>query len=348
MVSKTKALKGEHQLYSIIRAVESTHINLGNAVAFACLCVKAKKCLLVVSPAGCGKSSVSDAVALHHPDCVKLDSVTRSGLRDFEDAFTHYNGLVVIDDLGKVDTAYSRTATVTSFAELCYSHFISKHTMTVSVEIADFYGSAILNVQPPVLGMLVASDEWEVVTQDKTVRYYHLNRPVKPNSSKPQFDIDWGVDLSEVQKPRHDYKLYAKLEAIASVQWSDARVLEHLDDLLKASAALGGRTSVNNEDFVLLYRLMRPMLVEKYIRDKYGFEIGRVLDTNLLAVLVEFASWKNISIGRIARDYKISESTVYRLLSGIQQWFKASEPMSKKLRPKPELTQVLKDVGALK
>jgi len=334
-----------HPMYKVIEDIDKTHLALGNAVAFSAIAIKAKKCLLIVAPAGCGKSAVSDAIGMNHPDTIKIDSVTRSGLRDFKEVFTHYQGLVVIDDLGKVDTNYSRIATVTSFAELCYSHFISKHTMTVTVEIAEFFGSAILNVQPPILAALVEADEWEVVTQDKTIRYYHLYRPTSPNASKPEFNVDWGIDMSLVAKPSHNYKLYSKLVDIASIQWSDARVLEHLDDLLRASAALAGRQAVINEDLVLLARLMRPMVVEKYVKSKWGFETGRHLDTNLLAVLVEFASWKDVNIARICRDYKIGESTVYRLLSEIKEWFVPSEKMSKRLVQKPELKRILKEAG---
>ena len=115
--------------------------------------------------------------------------------------------------------------------------------------------------------------------------------------------------------------------------------------MLKASAALARRQDVTNEDLVLLYRLMKPMTVERHIKTKFGFETGRHLDTNLLAVLVEFASWRNINIARICRDYKISESTVYRLLSEIKEWFVPSEQMAKKLMPKPELKKVLKEAG---
>jgi len=332
-------------LTDLIANVNATHPDLGNAVAFATIATKAKKCLLVVAPAGCGKSATGDAVGAAHPEAIRLDSVTRSGLRDFKDVFTHFQGLVVVDDLGKVDTNYSRIHTVTSFAELCYSHFISKHTMTVTVEIAEFFGSCIMNVQPPVLGMLVKADEWEVVTQDKTIRYYHLFRPTTPNENKPAPFIDWGIDLSLVKKPSREYKLWAKLEAIASIQWSDARCLEHLQDLLRATAALERRETVLNEDYILLHRLMRPMIIEKYIKSKYGFETGRSVSTNLLAVLVEFATWNPVTIDRICRDYKVSSATAYRLLSEIKEWFEPSETKSKRLVPKPELKRILKEVG---
>jgi len=334
-----------HQLYTVISDVEKTHPGLGNALAMAAICVKARMCFLMIAPAGTGKSVVGRTIAGQYPDSISIDSVTRSGLRDFREEFTNFWGLVVIDDIAKVDSDYSRKHTITSFAELCYSHFIEKHTFSASVVIHGFFGSAIINVQPVVLGALVADSEWEAVTQDKTFRYYHLYRPRKPVSDLPKCNIDWGISLDSAHAPRHDYRLYDRIEKVAGIQWSDARVLEHVDVLLRAVAAMDRRQDCNIEDYRLLYRLMKPMTVERSAIAKYSFESGRYMDTNLLATLVEFASWPNVSIERISRDYKIAFSTTYRLLSELHDWFEPSEPMSKKLVPKRELIRVLREAG---
>lgn len=334
-----------HQLYSIIQGVEETHPGLGNAIAFSIVCVKAKMCLLIVAPAGCGKSAITEGVSKSYPDSIKPDSVTRASLSKLQDTLTQYQGLVIIDDMGKIDGTYHRKHTLTAFAELCYSHFICKYTYDYVIEINDFQGSAILNVQPPILAEIYQYPEWEVVLQDKTLRYYHLYRPTKPNDNKPNPKIDWGISIDLVHKPKHTYKLYPKLEDIAAVQWSDARVLEHLDGLLKASAALDGRQNVTNTDMLLLHRLMKPMVIERYVCHKTGFEVGRWMNTNLMAVLVEYASWRNLSFERICRDYKISLSTVYRLLSEIDEWFVKDPTQQKHLIPKRELTRVLKEAG---
>lgn len=334
-----------HQLYSILKDVEETHPGLGNAVVFSIICVKARQCLLLVAPAGCGKSVISNAIASSHPNSIRLDSVTTASLSQQSDTFSNFWGLVVIDDMGKIGDTYSRKHTLTSFAELCYSHFITRYTFRASVLISDFHGSAILNIQPVILAEICRFPEWESVLQDKTLRYYHLYRPIKPNAAPPDFKVDWGIDLDLVEKPDHRYKHYSKLVGIAALQWSDARVLEHLDTLLKALAALDNRQVVVNEDFKLLYHLIKPMVVERYIMHKTGFELGRWMDTNLAAVLVEFATWKGVSIERIARDYKISPATTYRLLNEIKEWFEPSESMSKRLKPKPELRRVLKEAG---
>lgn len=334
-----------HQLYEIIAEVEKTHPGLGNAVAFSIIGVKARMCLLIVAPSGCGKSVITDSIANVHPDPIKLLSVTKARLTSFKDVFSNFRGVVVMDDAASAGSTYERKETLVAFSTLCYSHFISKHTFTSDFEINDFHGAAILNIQPAILAEIYEFPEWESLIQEKTLRYYHLYRPTQPNEDKPGFKVDWGIDIDLVKKPDHRYKLYLKLESIAAIQWSDARVMEHLNTLLRATASLDRRQTVDQRDFVLLYRLMKPMTVERHIMHKVGFEVGRWMDTNLAAVLVEFASWKHITIERIARDYKISPSTVYRLLADIKEWFKPSGTMGKRVDPKPELKQILKEAG---
>lgn len=334
-----------HQLHGIIESIDKTHLGLGKAVAFSIICIKARQCLLMVSPSGCGKSVMTDMLGAIHPDAIKLLSITRARLGDYKDTFSNFHGVVLMDDMAGAGSMYERKDTLSAFCQLCYSHFISKHTWTSDYEIVDFHGAAILNIQPVLLAEVYQYPEWDGLLQEKTLRYYHLYRPTSPNQDKPKIDVDWGVDFDLVHKPRHDYKLYKTLNSIAGIQWSDSRALEHIDSLLKAIAALDRRQDVNNDDLLLLYKLIKPMTVERYIFRKSGFETGRWMDSNLAAVLVEFASWKNINVERISRDYKISPSTVYRLLADIKEWFVESQVKSKLLIPKPELKQVLKEAG---
>jgi len=324
---------------------ESTHVGLGKAIAFTSICIKARQCLLLVAPSGCGKSVITDALALAHPDSFKLLSVTRARLMSYADTFSNFWGVVLMDDMAGAGGTYERKDTISAFCQLCYSHTISKHTMQSDFEIVNFHGAAVMNIQPALLAEVYAYPEWEGLIQEKTLRYYHLYRPTNPVQVKPEVTIDWGIDIDTVHKPRHDYRLYSTLFNIASLQWSDSRAVEHLDSLLKAVAALDRREDVVNADLQFLLRLMRPMTVERHVFNKSGFETGRFMDTNLCAVLVEYASWKNINIDRIARDYKVSHSTVYRLLSEIREWFQEDSVKAKMLIPKPALKSVLKEAG---
>uniref|UniRef100_A0A6H2A569 Uncharacterized protein n=1 Tax=viral metagenome TaxID=1070528 RepID=A0A6H2A569_9ZZZZ len=334
-----------HQLYSVIETVNKTHIGLGNAMAFAIIATKARKCLLLISPSGCGKSVITDILGKEHPQALKLLSITRAAMKSYQEEFSNFQGVVLMDDMAGCGSIYERKETLVSFAFAVYTHSISKHTFTTDFEITNFQGSAVLNIQPSILAEVYQYPEWESILQDKVMRYYHLYRPVKPNEKKPDFRIDWGIDKDLVAKPDRARKLYTRLEDIASVQWSDARILEHVDDLLRASAALDRRETVLQDDYLLLLKLMKPMTVERYIMTKVGFELGRWMNVNLLDVLVEFATWKNITINRICRDYKISPSTTYRLLSEINEWFVSDQVMTKKITPKPELRRILKEAG---
>lgn len=334
------------QLSEIVDNIEKTHLGLGKAMAFTIVCIKARQCLLVVAPSGCGKSVMTDLLGEAHPDAFKLLSVTKARLTSYADKFSNFYGVVLMDDIAGAGSQYERKETISAFCQLCYSHFISKHTFTSDFEISNFHGAAVMNIQPALLAEVYAYPEWEGLIQEKTLRYYHLYRPVKSNQEKPNIDIDWGIDLDLVHKPRHDYRLYSELYRIATIQWSDSRALEHLDNLLKSVAALDRRQDVTNSDLMLLHQLIKPMTIERHIFKKSGFETGRWMDTNLAAVLVEYASWKkNVNIERIARDYKISPPTVYRLLSEISEWFLPDKVKSKMLVPKPELRQILKEAG---
>ena len=269
-----------HKLQGLIDSVEATHKGLGKVIAFSVIAIKAKQCLILVAPSGCGKSVITDSLAIAHPDSFKLLSITRARLQSYAEQFSNYFGVVLMDDMAGAGGMYERKDTISAFCQMCYSHTMSKHTMQSDYEIVNFHGSAVMNIQPALLAEVYAYPEWEGLIQEKTLRYYHLYRPTMPVQVKPEIDVDWGIEIDTVHNPRHDYKLYPTLWSIAAIQWSDSRALEHLDSLLKATAALDNREDVNNGDLQFLLKLMKPMTVERHVFNKSGFETGRYMDTN--------------------------------------------------------------------
>lgn len=302
---------------------------------------------MLVGPAGTGKSSITKALSTALGGTLLFDSVTRSGLAGMTDQFNGFAGLVVIDDMGKIDTPYSRLATVTTFAELCYSGFISKHSISVHVEIDDFQGSAVLNIQPTILAHVIAADDWEAVTQDKTVRYYHLFRPTKPNYHVPIVTLDNSIDFEKVSISGENGKAWKALSDIASDQWSDARVLEHLRDMLRAVTALDGRTKVTLTDYALLLKLMAPMTIERHIVEKKGLETNRMFNLDLLAMLVELASWENLTVARVCRDYKVNPTTVLGVLRKLENYFRIGEKGPDSIALTDLTKGILRGAGAL-
>lgn len=334
-----------HYLDTLSRTVDKTHPHLGNLLVVAMLATKAKKLLLVVSPRGCGKSRVSSFVALSHPKAMLQDRLSAAGLAQIVSDMTNFDGVLVVDDIAKTQTKYARITTVTTIAELVYSHYCISHMSGGSYEIKDFKGAALINIQPVLLRELVRSPEWEASMMDKSMRYYHLHRPQKPNPLPPTIELGWGIDITEVGLPVLRGKMFRDLMAIGEAQWGLARTEEHIGDLLRASAALDKRNKVLPGDFRLLRRVLAPLQVEELVMDKRAFESKRYLDSNQLAVLTEFVTYGQFTLRQISRDYKLSQSQCYTIMAKQQADWKVVAMNPTVYAPTDELQERLRKVG---
>lgn len=334
-----------HYLSYLIKEVDKTHPHLGNPVAMACLAIKAKKLLLLVSPRGCGKSRVSSYVGLSYPEHSLQDRLSVAGLTYLQDEFTGFKGVVVVDDIAKTQTAYARTTTLTTLAELIYSHYCHSRLSGTKYSITDFYGSAIINIQPVLLRDIVTSVEWEASMQDKSIRYYHLYRPLKPQPLPPKPQIDWGYDITKIEPFELEGKLADRLMRIGETQWGLARLREHTSDLLRAAAALDRRYRVDRNDYNLMLKLLLPLNIEFLVTSKRELESGRIFVPDRLAILTEFFTYGNFTLEHLSRDYKLSQSQCYRIMSKYpKDWVQVSKHPTT-YAPSEELQKRLKEVG---
>lgn len=334
-----------HYLRNTINTIDKTHPHLGNPVALAMLTIKAKKLLLLVSPRGCGKSRVTSFVGLSYPQHLLQDRISVAGLMYLQDEFTGFTGVVVVDDLAKTQTHYARVTTMTTLAELIYSHYCESNLSGARFSITDFYGAAVVNVQPVLLRELVTSTEWEASMMDKSIRYYHMFRPLHPNPLPPAVKLEWGYDIKKVKVPELDGKLGRPLLKIGETQWGLSRLREHISDLLRASAAFDKRTEVTKADYSLLKALLRPLMVELLCSSKTELESGRKFQADRLAILTEYCTYGNFTLEHLATDYKLAPSHCYRIMSKYgDDW----QPISKHpttYAPTERLAEKIKEVG---
>lgn len=336
-----------HNLKRLIREVNRTHKGLGPLIGLNLVAAKANKCVLNVAPAGTGKSVTTDTVVgILKGDAMKFTSITLAGLVRLKAEFQGYRGCVCIDDLGAEKSDWSRTSTVECISTLVHTHFVRKVTQTSEVRIDDFYGSAIMNIQPILLYSIIKDTSWIAVVRDKVIRAYHLVRPVHPALMQHTPQIDWTTSVAAVEFPSHKGKLWWQLVAIALTQWSYGRVIEHLPDLLRACAAIDGRKRVEAEDYRILIKLLRPMVLERYLVDTAGFETGREFNDNLLCMLVEIVTHGNPSFETICEDYKCSPRTVDTVVAQLPIWFWIQKDGVKRVLPTEYCKNILKLVGA--
>jgi len=326
-----------HYLQQVIKKVDHTHPGLGKPVAVAMLSAKAHKLLLLISPRGCGKSCVGSLIANSYPDALMKDRISIPGLASLAGTFSNYDGVVVVDDIAKAQTPYARIATLTSMAELVYGHRVSSNLYGGEWEINDFRGGALVNIQPVLLAHLETSDEWEASLVDKSIRYYHFFRPLKPNPKPISLELDWGTPFEEVGEPRMSGKLWRKLSALGEVHWGVTRQVEHTRDLLRATAALDKRRHIKAADYSLLTRLLQPLKYELLVTGKVGFESGRWFNSNLCAILTEYFTYGEFTLKQLARDYMLSQPQCYRIMQKEQKLWKVVSKSPTMYAPSDEL-----------
>lgn len=310
-----------HRVREMIKEVNKTHERLGPMIAMNLLAAKAKKTILNIAPAGCGKSVATDTLSgILYGRHRRYDSLTLAGLHRVQEDFVETDQHIIVDDLGQEKSDWSRTSTIAVLANLVYGHGVHKVTHSYEIKVEDFRGSASMNIQPIMMRSLVAASEWESVIQDKVIRYYHMFRPTNPTTGLPEMDELWGKPLDNVKLTAKGGKLWYQLVVIGQVQWGQSRVIEHIPDLLRALAALDNRKEVKVTDYYLLIRLLKPLQFERYLVDAYAMEGAKVFNFNLHPILVELASFGTPTLEQIAVDYKVSTSTVDRVLTQLKDW----------------------------
>ena len=335
----------DHPVLDLVEAVEATHRGLGNLAAMAVIAIKAKKCLITVSPPGCGKSTITNWIQDNHPDAYIKDSITRSSLTNYQAQFQGFTGVLLFDDVGKIDTPWSRVQTLVTMAELIHGHFVSKDAHQIKIEIDDFHGSAVLNIQPPVLQEVMEHPTWHSNLADKSMRYYHLVRAVWPTRDALAVPIDWGLELGDVEPYNGNPDLWQEILEIGLEQWTRPRAIEHSEDLLRAVAAIGRAPAPGDAEAEILLKLMRPLTVEMEVMEMHGFGSKAQLNVNLLYLLSEFASYQNVTYQIIATDMHMRPRKVASVLEGMVDWYEKVGNNPVVLQPTTRLTQLLEKAG---
>ena len=329
----------------LITGVNYTHPSLGNLVAVLQIAVKARKLVLVISPSGCGKSTAMSLIGKSLPEAIMPDRLSIAGLCVMAEKLCSFRSVVVVDDIATTQTDYARKTTITTLAALVYTHRIQSIMAGIEYTIEDFYGSALIGMQPILLKNIMLLEEWDASIQDKTLRYYHLHRPIKPTLSLPVVQLEKGLEIESINNFEPDIKNdnWLKLINLGDSQWSRARTKEHMRDMLKGIAALENRKDVIDNDYALLSELLKPMAIENMVVAKQQLEGERYLDNNLLALLAEYYTYgESFPLAQIALDYKLSLSQCYRIMQGQNGYWQQVSKSPTIYRPSKKLIALLK------
>lgn len=115
--------------------------------------------------------------------------------------------------------------------------------------------------------------------------------------------------------------------------------------MLQAVAALDNNPTPGEVELEILLRLMRPMTIEMDIIEKQGFGSRAILNDNLLYLLVQFASYPDVTYDLFARDYKMKPTQVQHILSYMVDWYEKVGTNPVRLQKSERLEILLSKAG---
>lgn len=111
------------------------------------------------------------------------------------------------------------------------------------------------------------------------------------------------------------------------------------------AAAIDGREAVNDEDYKIVDRLLKPLKYEALVMDKRDFESERHMDSARLAILTEMVTYGQFTLEQLANDYHIPTSTAYRLMEDSCADWEIVNKHPVTYAPSPELTEKIRQLG---
>ena len=341
-------LKSLSQLYN---HVEKTHSGCGKLAVFEILVDASNSSALIISSSGTGKSVVMKMVSDNvHRDKMILDSVTVAGLKHLAKRLSGSHYSMFVDDISKGGTEYSQVQTVTALGELVYSGFAAKYNSALNLSIENFKGSAIMNAQPLMLKRILRADEFETDIRDKVFRYYHLHQPVKIMIAPPKDPINYTYDYKNVNLPSGLYtsKLWNEGIRVFQMEFKKARSEEHLTALIKTSALINGRTSVEQADIWLVNNVCKCFYMETELFNKKDLEGERLLDVNIIPLISYIVTFGEVAMDKIVVESQVKIRRLYEILEMNRQWVRIIKSKGKQVMiPTPACKQLLKQIGEM-
>jgi len=332
-------------LSQLVSQVDKTHPGLGKLVAAEAIAIKAKLAFMVIAPTGCGKSIALKALLPHFSPSIQLDTASMAALGAKAHELTGFSGLLYADDVARGKTLYARVSTVTTLADLCYSHSITRLMKGSTFSITDFQGSVVINIQPILFKRVVFDAEWEASARDKCLRFYHPYYPTKPNPQPIELAFPNSLPIDKVATPSAELLREPELRRLAELQWGVGRQIEHSLSLIKAVAALEGHEKPTKHHVRLLADILKPCLLEELLVRKEVWEGAFIFNSPLCYLVMAFFSYGSFTLAELCRHHAFSEATARKLLEALGGQWVIVDKSPTRYGPARELAHDLSKLG---
>jgi len=125
------------------------------------------------------------------------------------------------------------------------------------------------------------------------------------------------------------------------------RAEEHIEDFLKASAALDGRKQVTESDVKVCLELTRPMRLEKILVYKQGVASEKEFLVDHCYMLTEFATYGICTYEQLASNWFVTVKSVKRILHNVAEMWTVRPKDDSNVYMKAVAKDALKESGYL-
>jgi len=271
--------------------------------------------LITIGNTGIGKSEISNFIKKNFKDIKVLNTISQASLKQISTEISNYNGIIFVDDIGAINTDYMRITTVSTLTYLAYQHYLRRLDSTTNVEINNFNGAVIMNMQPAIYNQIIHEPSFEANIKDKTYRYFILNLPNRNIELKhPKIK-----ELQHIYDKFNDIKVNIdenKVNALADnmlYNMSGIRRKQLITKYVKLTAILNNHDTAMSEDYQFVAKLLLNNIIENELTERIGVKSAftfNVFGYNLLLMAKKYGNM--FKVIDMVKDTGISKRTIYR------------------------------------
>jgi len=249
---------------------------------------------------------------------VPLFSLTIFGLKHIAGDLNGQEKVLLIDDVGAINTMYSRVATLSTIAYLVNDHNISELNAFTNFNISGFNGSAIANVQPHIFSSVTKDDNYVANVKDKSLRFYHFYMPKRQEDdgyrSLDYVKINLDTHFKIFNKYEVKYKDVDKLIKLVdrlALFYSRARSLNYAKAMSKAMALINGDHEVDESYYNTLDLMFSNFYIESRLLQRRTLDGTYTFNDDDFSLLTYYMNYDDLSFDTIIDFFDISMATMY-------------------------------------
>jgi len=196
---------------------------------------------------------------------------------------------------------------------LAYQHYIRLLDKTINVEIKNFNGSVIINIQPAIFNEIANNTSFEANIMDKSYRIYNMripsNKPFQHPKIKELQHIKDKFDKLKVDIDKH------KVEALANSFMtfnSPMRKYKIVYNFVKLTAILNEHKTAMSSDYNFVSKMLLNNIIESELLQRKGITNTFKFNVFLFNIMLLVKEYGNVfHYDKLKKYLNVSKQTIY-------------------------------------